>query len=139
MSAGPTAGRDARTDRYGLRWYWAWAPVGLVLLFSLGAFPVGPLLALPLAALFGLFLSRRARFWPEVLGALNGPASLLLLRGWALTRNPIRPCPVNDRFCVSPSSSSAKFLILGLAVAMGALVGYFVISHFLKPSSDGGL
>lgn len=138
MSPGAAPGENARTPkRYGLRWYWAWGPVGLISLFSLGAFPLGPLIALPLAGFFGAFLSRRARLWPEILGVANGPAFWLLLSGFELQRNPVRPCPEPvDPYCVSPSAS--KYLILGLVVAVGALLAYVVVSYFLRPSNDGG-
>lgn len=136
MSTRAALGENANTARHGLRWYWAWSPVGLISLFSLGAFPLGPLIALPLAGLYGVFLSKRARFWPEVLGVVNGPALILVLRGLAIQRNPIRPCPEPvDPYCVSPSAS--KYLILGVIVAAGALVAYFVISYLLNRPTRG--
>lgn len=139
MSIGAAPGENAKpSDRYGLRWYWAWGPVGLILFFSLGAFPLGPLIALPLAGLYGVFLSRRARFWPEILGAANGLAFIILFRGFAIRSNPSRPCPEPvDPYCVSPQSSG--YLIVGSIVAVGALVAYFVISYFLRPSNKGGM
>jgi hypothetical protein len=78
--------RSSGARREGWRWFWAWACFGgLFVLGLLTGFSVG-LLLLPVAAVVGFAVARRAPGWREALGAVAGAAVaaevLAALNGW---------------------------------------------------------
>lgn len=71
----------------GGRWFWAWACFGALLVFAfLTGLSVG-LFLLPLVAVVGFAVARRASGWHEALGAVAGGAAvvgaLAGLNGWS--------------------------------------------------------
>jgi hypothetical protein len=99
----------------GWRWFWAWACFGgLFVLGLLTGFSIG-LLLLPVAAVVGVAVARRAAGWREALGAVAGAAVaaevLAALNGWTTAH--IRESRVRGRD-PSPSTSPPRPAAWGL-------------------------
>jgi hypothetical protein len=78
--------RSSGARREGWQWFWAWACFGgPFVLGLLTGFSIG-LLLLPVAAVVGFAVARRAPGWREALGAVAGAAVaaevLAALNGW---------------------------------------------------------
>lgn len=110
-------------------------PVGVLVGLTVAGAPSFGLLLLPLAVLAIAVASRRARSWPEVLGAGEGAGAVLLLI--AVLNRDNRACPNGHVLVVPAGQRSAEcggwapmpFLVLGLAVCIGAVLTYQVLAR----------
>jgi cytochrome bd-type quinol oxidase subunit 2 len=78
--------RSSGARREGWRWFWAWACFGASFVFALlTGFSIG-LFLLPVVAVVGVAVARRASGWREALGAVAGAAvvveALAVRNGW---------------------------------------------------------
>jgi hypothetical protein len=110
-----------------------WVPAGALLTLTVAAAPSFGLLLLPPAVLAIVLTARRARSWPEVLGAGDGAGAVLL--AIAAINGDHRSCSAGHVLVLAPGERSAEcgglapmpFLVIGLVVCIGAAVTHLVL------------
>ena len=102
----------------------ALAALAVVTAASIGMFLV------PVVLGAAIFVSTRARAWPESLGALEGVAAMALVIGLANLGS--SPCPSNGELILKPGEHEAScgglapepFLVVAVVTALIGLAGY---------------
>jgi hypothetical protein len=116
-----------------MHWFWAWAVAGGLVAMSILAIVSFGILLFPIAVLVVAVVASRARFWPDVLGSLEGVGAAVLWPAWINWGLPrcvpgvmiSSPLMTEGGWTYACSGIDYQLLaISGLTVMVAGLVGY---------------